>query len=136
MATTKRFGRLGRTILMLAASTAASMTSVLTARAGDWMPLLPDQDFYDFQLFAPPDLQEYEIYPEASEGIFFNYDRLYWGITPPRVTGVGETPTGGYLIPTDPISPQSIVQLNNGGIQGGAAATPPTGSVIGGIFIY
>jgi hypothetical protein len=97
------------------------------------MPLLPDQNFYDFQLFAPPDLQDYEIYPEQSEGIFFNYDRLYWGITPPRVTGVGQTENGGYLIPVDPISPQAIVQLNNGGIQASGTAG---GNVIGGIFIY
>lgn len=129
MATNKSFRRLGRVIL--AAVTA--LTAVLPAHAGDWMPMLPDQNFYDFQLFAPPDLQDYEIYPEQSEGIFFNYDRLYWGITPPRVTGVGETERGGYLIPTDPISPQSIVQLNNAGIIGSGTTG---GSVIGGIFIY
>jgi hypothetical protein len=111
---------------------------VVPSRAGDWMPLLPDQNFYDFQLFAPPDLQDYEIYPEPSEGIFFNYDRLYWGITPPNVRGVGETNRGGYLIPTQPISPQSIVQLNNGAIQ--ASGTSPSGApnqnIIGGIYIF
>jgi hypothetical protein len=112
------------------------MTSVLTARAGDWMPLLPDQDFYDFQLFAPPDLQDYEIYPEPSEGIFFNYDRLYWGITPPRVTRGCRDTDRRLSDPTDPISPQAIVQLNNGGIQAGAAATSAHRNVIGGIFIY
>jgi hypothetical protein len=110
-----------------------SIAAVIPARAGDWMPLLPDQNFYDFQLFAPPDLQDYEIYPEQSEGIFFNYDRLYWGITPPRVTGVGGTENGGYLIPVDPISPQAIAQLNNGGIQASGTAG---GNVIGGIFVY
>jgi hypothetical protein len=110
-----------------------SIAAVIPARAGDWMPLLPDQNFYDFQLFAPPDLQDYEIYPEQSEGIFFNYDRLYWGITPPRVTGVGQTENGGYLIPVDPISPQAIVQLNNAGIQASGTAG---GSVIGGVFIF
>jgi len=129
MATTTSLQRFGR--LLLAA--AMSIAAVIPARAGDWMPLLPDQNFYDFQLFAPPDLQDYEIYPEQSEGIFFNYDRLYWGITPPRVTGVGQTENGGYLIPVDPISPQAIVQLNNGGIQASGTAG---GSVIGGVFIY
>ena len=129
MATTKSLQRCGR--LLLAA--AMSIAAVIPARAGDWMPLLPDQNFYDFQLFAPPDLQDYEIYPEQSEGIFFNYDRLYWGITPPRVTGVGQTENGGYLIPVDPISPQAIVQLNNGGIQASGTAG---GNVIGGIFLY
>jgi hypothetical protein len=95
---------------------------------------LPSQDFYDFQLFAPPDLQEYEIYPEPSEGIFFNYDRLYWGITPPRVSGVGTTQTGNYIIPTYPLSPQTIVQLNNDNIA--ASGTSGVGSIIGGLYTY
>jgi hypothetical protein len=129
MATNKRFNTVGRLILVLA----TAIASYPSAQAGEWIPLLPDQDFYDFQLFAPPDLQDYEIYPEPSEGIFFNYDRLYWGITPPRVTGVAETRRGGYLIPSQPISPQAIVQLNNGGIIGSGTAG---GSVIGGIFIF
>ena len=97
------------------------------------MPLLPSQDFYDFQLFAPPESQQYEIYPELSEGIFFTYDRLYWAITPASVAGVGETARGGYIIPTNPISPQAIAQLNNGGI---LASGSSGGNVIGGIFIY
>jgi hypothetical protein len=116
---------------------AAACLAAQTARAGDWMPLLPDQDFYDFQLFAPPDLQEYEMYPEPSEGIFFSYDRLYWSITPPSVTGVGETENGGYLIPSQPISPQAIVQLNNAGLQGAAqVGDAPGTSVIGGLYIF
>jgi len=129
MATNKSFNTVGRLILVLA----TAIASFLPAGAGEWIPMLPDQDFYDFQLFAPPDLQDYEIYPEQSEGIFFNYDRLYWGITPPRVTGVGATRLGGYIIPSQPISPQAIVQLNNGGIIGSGTAG---GSVIGGIFIF
>jgi hypothetical protein len=129
MATNTSFRRLERLILTLAVASAIVMPS----RAGDWMPLLPDQDFYDFQLFAPPDLQDYEIYPEPSEGIFFNYDRLYWGITPPNVRGVGQTDKGGYLIPSQPISPQAIVQLNNASIQ--ASGTSGT-NIIGGIYIY
>jgi hypothetical protein len=129
MATNTTFRRLERLILTLAVASAIVMPS----RAGDWMPLLPDQDFYDFQLFAPPDLQDYEIYPEPSEGIFFNYDRLYWGITPPNVRGVGQTDKGGYLIPNQPISPQAIVQLNNASIQAsGSSAT----NIIGGIYIF
>jgi hypothetical protein len=120
----------------LAVTSAACLPSGI-ARAGDWMPLLPDQDFYDFQLFAPPDLQEYEIYPEPSEGIFFSYDRLYWSITPPSVTRVGETENGGYLIPSQPIAPQTIVQLNNAGFQGAAqVGDAPGSSVIGGLFIF
>jgi len=126
MATTQAFRRFAA----MALATAALCSAV---RAGDWLPLLPDQDFYDFQLFAPPDLQEYGVYHRPSEGIFFSYDRLYWSVTVPRVTRVAETARGGYLIPAQPISPQSIVQLNNGGIIGSGTAG---GSVIGGIFIY
>lgn len=109
MVTNVRFQRLAALVLLLGHGIMVGMP----ARAGDWMPMLPSQDFYDFQLFAPPDLQDYEIYPEPSEGIFFNYDRLYWGITPPRVAGVAQTAAGNYLIPYQPISPQSIVTLNN-----------------------
>ncbi|MFM7245372.1 MAG: hypothetical protein ACKO40_14540, partial [Planctomycetaceae bacterium] len=58
MATTQRFRRLAATVLSVAAVFAAAVP----ARAGqNWMPLLPDQDFYDFQMFAPPDLQGYAI---------------------------------------------------------------------------
>ncbi|MFM7206971.1 MAG: hypothetical protein ACKO4T_09920, partial [Planctomycetaceae bacterium] len=130
MATTHGFGRLAAVLLGVAGFLAAAAPAI----AGpNWMPLLPDQDFYDFQLFAPPDSQSYEIYPELSEGIFFSYDRLYWAITPPSVVGVGATNAGGYIIPTSPISPEAIVQLNNAGIQASGTAG---GSVIGGIYIF
>jgi hypothetical protein len=103
-----------------------------TCRAGDWLPLLPSQNFYDFQLFAPPDLQEYEIYPEPKEGIFFDYERLWWGITRPQFTSVGNTDVG-YLIPVQPISPQTIVQLNNANLE----ASEQSGvNVIGGIYVF
>ena len=130
MVTKQRFKRLAALILVVAHGIVAGMP----VHAGDWMPMLPSQDFYDFQLFAPPDLQDYEIYPEPSEGIFFNYDRLYWGITPPRVAGVGATQTGSYIIPTYPISPQTVVQLNNDNIA--ASGTSGVGSIIGGLYTF
>ena len=143
MATNKNLTRLAILILALAGVWEMPCAVSPAARAGDWLPMLPDQDFYDFQLFAPPDMQDYELYPEPSEGFFFNYDRLYWGITPPKVSRVGETNRGGYLIPTNPISPQAIVQLNNGSIQAaGPPTTNPDGSVnyppsvIGGIYPF
>ena len=143
MATHPRVKRVSGLVSKLATilALAAPLAPVPQARGGDWMPLLPDQDFYDFQLFAPPDLQEYEMFPEPSEGLFFNYDRLAYGVTVPRVTGVGTTQTGGYLIPTQPISPQTLVQLNNGNIQAGAQAGGGTGqgqggSIIGGIYLF
>ncbi len=79
MATNKSLQRFGR--LLLAA--AISIAAVIPARAGDWMPLLPDQDFYDFQVFAPPDFREYSIYTEPNEGIWFQYERLLWVFSPP-----------------------------------------------------
>ena len=143
MATHPRVKRVSGLVSKLATilALAAPLAPIPQARGGDWMPLLPDQDFYDFQLFAPPDLQEYEMFPEPSEGLFFNYDRLAYGVTVPRVTGVGRTQTGGYLIPSQPISPQTLVQLNNANIQAGAQAGGGSGagqggSIIGGIYLF
>jgi hypothetical protein len=128
--------------LALLAAVATAMPG--TARAGDWMPLLPDQDFYDFQLFAPPDLQSYEIYPEASEGIFFSYDRLWWGITIPQTTDVARTQAGNYIFPQYPISPQAVVDLNNQSVLAGQQyqnanpnlANPYPNGVTGGVYVY
>ncbi len=124
MATNQSLQRFLKLILL---ATGVLATSLAT-RAADWLPMLPDQDFYDFQLFAPPDMQDYEIYPEPSEGFFFNYDRLYWGISVPKTVGTAETRLGGYLIPVQPISPQTIVQLNNDQIAAGQPAS--------GLFIF
>lgn len=115
--------RHGPILALLAACLVAGATP--PTQAGNWMPLLPDQDFYDFQLFAPPDLGEYNIYHEPQDGLFFTYDRLYWGITPPGVHRVAETDAGNYIFPVQPISPQTIVQLNNAGQD-----------VIGGVFVF
>ena len=119
MATNQSLQRFLKLILL---ATGVLATSLAT-RAADWLPMLPDQDFYDFQLFAPPDMQDYEIYPEPSEGFFFNYDRLYWGISVPKTVGTAETRSGGYLIPVQPIAPQTIVQLNNDMIAAGQPAS-------------
>lgn len=105
MATHLRLSRVSRLLCLLG----AAWTATATVRAGDWLPLLPSQDFYDFQLFAPPDLQEYEIWPEADEGLFFSYDRLYWGITVPQVVPVGNT----QFFPVEPLNPLVAQQLNN-----------------------
>jgi hypothetical protein len=133
MATTQGFRRFLAASL---AAWAAISAGLPAARAGDWMPLLPDQDFYDFQLFAPPDLREYSMYSRSHEGMFFSYDRLYWGITVPQVTNVGETERGGYLIPSQPISPQTLVQLNNASLQASAQNPQLPPNVIGGLYIF
>ena len=129
MVTHSKQRRFPRALAVAAALGLAALGHAKTGVAGDsWVPLLPDQDFYDFQLFAPPDLQEYEIYPEQSEGIFFNYDRVYMGITVPDVVGVAETQNGSYILPIQPISPQTIVQLNNANLE--------SGDIIGGLYIF
>ena len=130
--------KLGFRRFLAAILAAAGMAvAVESAKAGgNWMPLLPDQDFYDFQLFAPPDLQEYSLYPDASEGLFFSYDRLLWAITPPAVRGVAETPNGNYLIPVDPISPQAIVTLNNSAMEAAVANGSDFTSAIGGLYVF
>jgi hypothetical protein len=105
MATTQRFRRLAAILFALA----GLVGSTRAFAGGNWMPLLPNQDFYDFQLFAPPDLQEYAIRPQPRDGIFFNYDRLYWGLTPPPVTGVGNR---DFFV-TEVLSPDMLARLNN-----------------------
>ena len=108
----KQLGRLILTLAMIAGV-------VPPAQAGDWMPLLPDQDFYDFQLFAPPDLQEYAIRPSPNEGIFFTYERIYWGLTPPPSRGI----LNDFFIPVQPLNPFSVAQLNNSFIAGGSPSS-------------
>jgi hypothetical protein len=99
---------------ILAAAVAIPAAATVVHAGGNWMPLLPDQDFYDFQLFAPPDLHEYAVRPPVREGIFLSYDRLYWGLTPPPVRGVGNR---DFFV-TEPLSPDMIVRLNNTEPQG------------------
>ena len=108
-----RFARIAVTMMLSVAVTVIPGPWTSETTAGDWMPLLPDQDFYDFQLFAPPDLGSYNMYERDDDGIFFNYDRLYWGITIPRTVRTAETDSGISIIPTQPISPFTIVDLNN-----------------------
>jgi len=116
MATTQRFRRLAATILSVAAVCAATVT----VHAGqNWMPLLPDQDFYDFQLFAPPDLQDYAIRQDPREGIFFTYDRTYWAFTPPQSQPI----LADVLIPVQPLSPYAVAKLNNDLIRSGNPAS-------------
>jgi len=112
MATTQGFRRLATTILTVVAAWAAAAP----ATAGqNWMPMLPDQDFYDFQLFAPPDLQEYAVRQDPREGIFFTYDRTYWALTPPQSRPI----LNDFFIPVQPLSPFAVAQLNNDLIQSG-----------------
>ena len=79
-----RFSRVAVTVMLSVAMTGISGPWMSKTTASDWMPMLPDQDFYDFQLFAPPDLGSYNMYERDDDGVYFKYDRLFWGITIPR----------------------------------------------------
>ena len=107
------FSRVAVTVMLSVAVTGIPGLWTSKTTASDWMPMLPDQDFYDFQLFAPPDLGSYNIWEREEEGFYFNYDKLFWGITIPRTVRTGETNTGIPIIPNQPISPFTIVDLNN-----------------------
>ena len=112
----RRIVKISRVFLIVMLSVAMTGMSgpwVSKTTASDWIPMLPDQDFYDFQLFAPPDLGSYNMYERDDDGVYFNYDRLYWGITIPRTVRTAETDKGISIIPTQPISPVTIVDLNN-----------------------
>ncbi len=121
MATTQRFRRL----LGLILAAAATWAVVVPSHAGqNWMPLLPSTDFHDFQLFAPPDLQDYAVRPDPREGIFFSYDRTYWGLTPAQSRPI----LNDFFIPVQPLSPFAVAQQNNNLIQAGYPSS--------GLFIF
>jgi hypothetical protein len=107
MATTAGFKRFLAAII--AAMLAVPVTAVPASADGSWMPLMPDQDFYDFQLFAPPDLHEYSVRQSPREGVFFNYDRTYWAFSVPPSRSI----LNDFFIPVQPLSPFAVSQLNN-----------------------
>jgi hypothetical protein len=112
MATKNGFRRLTAILTTVAALVAAAVPAI----AGqNWMPLLPDQDFYDFQMFAPPESQDYAIRQDAREGIFFTYDRTFWAFTPAQSRPI----LNDFFIPVQPLSPFAIAQQNNNLIQAG-----------------
>ena len=94
-----KFSRVFMTVILSVAVTGMHGPWISKTAASDWMPLLPDQDFYDFQLFAPPDLGSYNIWERDDEGFYFNYDRLYWGITIPRTVTTATAVTSTLVLP-------------------------------------
>jgi hypothetical protein len=116
MATTNGLKRL----TAILTTVAALLATALPAFAGqNWMPLLPDQDFYDFQMFAPPESQDYAIRQDAREGIFFTYDRTFWAFTPAQSRPI----LNEFFIPVQPLSPFAVAQLNNDLIRSGNPAS-------------
>ncbi len=72
--------------LMIATVWAASATG---AFAQHWTPFGPSDIRYDLELFKPPDLSTYADWPRPNEGMFFQYERLYWSISQPNRTDIG-----------------------------------------------
>jgi hypothetical protein len=70
---------------------------------GHWTPFAPVNHEPDPRWFAPADLSEYGCdRPESNEGFFFQYDRLIWAFTRPKVTDVGsEAAERIVVLPTD-----------------------------------
>jgi len=112
MATTTTFKRFRTAIF---GALVCSGFTAPPANAGGLIPEMPDLDFYDFQLFAPPDLQEYAIRPDPNEGVFFNYERVYWALTPPQAQPI----LNDFFIPVQPLAASSVAQLNNDLIRAG-----------------
>src|SRR3954462_5278289 len=59
------------------------------AEPSHWSPFGPSSIRYDLELFKPPDLSTYGDERKPAEGIFFQYERLYWSIQQPSRTDVG-----------------------------------------------
>ncbi|HEY2881165.1 MAG TPA: BBP7 family outer membrane beta-barrel protein [Pirellulales bacterium] len=54
-----------------------------------WNPFGPSNVRYDFDMFQPPDISAYADWPRPNEGLFFEYNRLYWAIQQPTRTEIG-----------------------------------------------
>jgi hypothetical protein len=72
--------------LMIATVWAASASG---AFAQHWTPFGPSDIRYDLELFKPPDLSTYANWPRPSEGMFFQYERLYWSVSQANRTDIG-----------------------------------------------
>jgi hypothetical protein len=48
------------------------------------------QDVRDMQLFAPVEIDQFGCGPRADQGVFFQFDGLYWWILPPELDPIGE----------------------------------------------
>jgi hypothetical protein len=70
------------TLIVLALNAASAL-------AQEWTPFGPSNIRYDLELFAPPDISDYANWPRPAEGMFFQYERLYWSIQQPRTSDIG-----------------------------------------------
>ena len=71
-----------------------------------------DHELQGMQLFEPSDVRPYGNWAQPKEGFFFNFDGLFWYITAPNKTSIGdptETPTVYY----GPNESDSITEFNS-----------------------
>ena len=55
-----------------------------------------DHELAGMDLFEPADIRPYDNWAEPKQGLFFTFDGLYWHISPPAKTSIGDptlTPT-------------------------------------------
>ena len=80
-----------KTWLMVLAVWASGAAAVFAqpAEPSHWSPFGPSSIRYDLELFKPPDLSTYADWPRPAEGLYFQYERLYYSISQPNRTDVG-----------------------------------------------
>jgi hypothetical protein len=80
-----------KTWLMVLAVWASGAAAVFAqpAEPSHWSPFGPSSIRYDLELFKPPDLSTYGDWPRPAEGMYFQYERLYYSISQPNRTDVG-----------------------------------------------
>jgi hypothetical protein len=85
----------------------------------------PAQGLRDMQLFAPPNLSTYGGPREANQGFFFTFDGLYWAISTPEVTTIGQPSAAGREVWYGPDPADTATQNNthNTGILGAQVVT-------------
>ncbi|MEI8372234.1 MAG: BBP7 family outer membrane beta-barrel protein [Planctomycetota bacterium] len=73
------------------------------------------QDLAGMALFEPADVRPYGNWAKPKDGLFFTFDGLYWHISPPAKTSVGEPGQGGAkgtLAWVGPTYEDQIPQIN------------------------
>jgi hypothetical protein len=81
-----------RTRLWLMGVVLAAGASTAVAQVGpneSITPFGPSNVRYDLELFKPPDVSAYADWPRPNEGMFFQYERLFWAIQQPTRTDIG-----------------------------------------------
>jgi hypothetical protein len=70
------------------------------------------QGLRGLQLFAPPEVSTMGAAPKANEGFFFVYDGLYWSISAPRITQLGNQAQSPRDVWYGPLDSDMVRQIN------------------------